>query len=676
MSKSHLIAELLGRPLLSWQGEIIRPRSEKACALLYTLAVRGEAVERSTLAELLWGEGRYHNLRQVLSALRHLPGAEHWLEDGDPLSLHVACDVSNFETAVTEGRYADALTLWRGPLLTGVNVANAPAFTDWLEVERRRLTGLLRHALQGRAAQLAEAGQTGAALELLYRLLELDPLDESAHRTVMRLEFARGHLQAALAQYERCCRVLLEELGVEPMAETRALADLIAQGNLSPLPEARATRMPPQLLRPPVLVGREREWSGLETAWRDSKVIFITGPAGMGKTRLMLDFARSKGRYLLNEGRPTDAALPFSSLARGLRLLCSTFPDFLFEPWVKQALARIAPRTFPDVTPSDQAVGKARLIDAWLWTMKELESRVNALPADDIHYFDSASAEVAASVSVGLVQEDPRSWRHISAFREKEMPSSLLHPIYQSAEVGVNAIIDLRPLSPSAVSDLLDGLELPGADNLAAKLHSYTGGNPTFVIEVLKDLYSRGKLEPEVTHFEVPERITTLIVRRLDALEPSHLRLLRVVAVLRPDSPLELIAKLLDLTAMEVAEGLGKLEEQQFLRGRRFAHDLLYEAVLGHTPSAVLSLLHQRAAETLETENAESAHIAYHYAAAEDFEKAVPHWLAAAQAYIAAGFHDKAATALRQVVTHTTDAESKHKAQHDLARAQAEPSES
>jgi DNA-binding SARP family transcriptional activator len=69
----------------------------------------------------------------------------------------------------------------------------------------------------------AVRGDLEAAIGHGQRLLADDPLRETVHREVMRLYFRNGQRAEAIRQYERCARLLAEELEVEPMPETRAL---------------------------------------------------------------------------------------------------------------------------------------------------------------------------------------------------------------------------------------------------------------------------------------------------------------------------------------------------------------------------------------------------------------------------------------------------------------------
>lgn len=90
-------------------------------------------------------------------------------------------------------------------------------------------------------------------------------------------------------------------------------------------------------------MGCAEVWAQLEEAYQTGRVAFVMGAAGSGKTRLILDFARSKGRYTMQNGRPGDDVLPYQSLARTVRRMFSLVPNTLAPRWVAQELCTLTP---------------------------------------------------------------------------------------------------------------------------------------------------------------------------------------------------------------------------------------------------------------------------------------------------------------------------------------------
>ncbi len=292
--------------------------SSKVQALLCYIAInRGQTHLRSSLAVLFWGdmpdEDAATNLRQAIANLKRL--LEPYVEITRQSILFKTempywLDVEAFETTRDPKWY-------RGELLAGFGVADAPDFDEWLTTERERLHGLAISALRQEAAVRMSEGQDEVAAASLNRLLRLDPLDEEAHRQSMLLLAISGQRSAALAQYEKCRDVLRRELAVEPEAETTRLYErLRAAQKLTHLPSETTP-----------FVGRGDELTELDRRLRDANchLITIVGLGGMGKTRLALRAAhrnaqrRLHGAVLVNLAsvRTLDSFL--SALADGLR---------------------------------------------------------------------------------------------------------------------------------------------------------------------------------------------------------------------------------------------------------------------------------------------------------------------------------------------------------------------
>ncbi len=210
--------------------------TRKVRALAAYLALNaGNAQTRDRLARLLWEDGTdaqaRANLRKGLSRLRQaLPEAARdcLLLDGDRIAFQpdgVEVDVLRFERLVTEGT-ADSLErsldLCRGDLLEGLAQCGE-AFEEWMMAERRRLGEMRRNALQRLLDHQVLAGSVDRGIQLALRLLALDPLQESVHRTLIQLYLYQDRAGAALDQYQRCRELLARELGVEPAPETEAL---------------------------------------------------------------------------------------------------------------------------------------------------------------------------------------------------------------------------------------------------------------------------------------------------------------------------------------------------------------------------------------------------------------------------------------------------------------------
>ncbi|MBX2997892.1 MAG: hypothetical protein KF893_05230 [Caldilineaceae bacterium] len=302
---------LFGSPQVRRHGQVVTGfRSGKAQALLYYLAVTGRPHTRSTLTGLLWGDqpetSARVSLSKCLSNLHELLGDALLIDRqsvsfnrGVPYHLDTeafAAAVSVPVTAASAQTLQAALTLYRGDFLEGFYVRDAPDFEQWLLGQRAQYRESVLQGLHALAVYAEQEDHLSQAIAYTRRLLALEPWREEAHRRLMRLLAASGQRAAALAQYESCRRVLDEELAVEPDAETVALVGAIRADKLTRWPDDKMTRVsshpdtPPLPIPPTPLIGRERELAELGDLIDNPqcKLITITGPGGIGKTRLAL----------------------------------------------------------------------------------------------------------------------------------------------------------------------------------------------------------------------------------------------------------------------------------------------------------------------------------------------------------------------------------------------------
>ena len=217
--------------------------------MLCYLATHSQGVSRDELAELLWSPEKLGSVRQALYELRKQPGSDAWLTDDDgTISVLVDSDQAAFETAIDGRDATTTLDLAERAFLEGIAPGDAPAFKEWLEVERARLDMMLLEVLERHAVELEKGGDFGRALAATERLLDRDPLNESAYQSAMRLSYQLGDADQALAHYHRCRRQLRHELGTEPLADTVALAKAIATGEALPM-ETSFEHLPETLSR-------------------------------------------------------------------------------------------------------------------------------------------------------------------------------------------------------------------------------------------------------------------------------------------------------------------------------------------------------------------------------------------------------------------------------------------
>ena len=244
-------------------GTPVKFSTAKTIAILAYLALESRAGvnhthQRRSLAALLWPEisDRYalQNLRNTLYSLRQTleqtgttpPLLEVTRKTVTFNSAAVTVDALELQTlAASVATHAHeqlhkcpicveklvrAVALYRGEVLAGFSLADAPAFEEWLLLYRELfhqravfVTSQLADIYEARHA-LAEAQPT------VHRLLELDPYREESHRQLMRILAMQQAPHLALTQYEKLRHLLQVEFGSEPSQETQALVQRITAG--------------------------------------------------------------------------------------------------------------------------------------------------------------------------------------------------------------------------------------------------------------------------------------------------------------------------------------------------------------------------------------------------------------------------------------------------------------
>ena len=353
---AQLSLSLLGAFQTTLDGRAVADfATDKARALLAYLAVEGDRPHRRDgLAALLWPDQPQRkarqNLRQALSFLRQTLGDQDnskpiLLVDRETVQLNPECDMWLDAVAFEElvainrshrhrnlgtcrpcvGRLEQAVDLYRGGFLADFLIDDSTLFEEWALLKREWFHRQAVEAL-GRLAHYYERRvDYERAREFAWQQVGLEPWREESRRQLMRLLAFEGQRSAALSQYETCCRVLADEFGVKPTAETTALYEHIRDNGYLRAPEP-LHNLPHE---PTPFVGRESEIADLDELIvnPDCRLLTLVGPGGIGKTRLALRMAQQQvgafadGVYFVSLAALSSAELLPSAIADELGLI-------------------------------------------------------------------------------------------------------------------------------------------------------------------------------------------------------------------------------------------------------------------------------------------------------------------------------------------------------------------
>jgi predicted ATPase/DNA-binding SARP family transcriptional activator len=317
-------------------------------ALLVYLAVEGRRPQRrERLAVLLWpdhapAQARM-NLRRALASLRSAlddrrgAQAQLLLATRGTLALDpgavIELDLLRFEQLLDAckrhcppgtvlcpacvERLEQAVALYQGDFLEQLDLPRSSHYDEWAGLIRSRLQHLAVVAIGALGQHLERDGELERARALALRQLGLDPWDESAHRSLIRIALREGQRGAALAQFKQLRGSLAAELGAEPEPATQALFAQLFQGRqngaaptvgTAPSPEQTATALggavqsnAPLPRFPAQLIGRATEVATLAALFHEgaARLVTLSGPGGVGKTRVAVAAAeRLRAHYV------------------------------------------------------------------------------------------------------------------------------------------------------------------------------------------------------------------------------------------------------------------------------------------------------------------------------------------------------------------------------------------
>lgn len=586
--------QLLGEPALRGPGGVVHGLGRHDALLLAVLALDG-AQPRAALAARLWPDADARHaglsLRQRLHRLQRAAGRP--LATGTQvlrLAEGLATDLQGYDAALA----ADPAH-GRAELLAALADGPEGELADWLQQARARWREQRAAALARLAEDHAAAGRLAAALAYAERLVQEQPLAEHAHRRLVRLHHLRGDSAAALAAYDRCVQCLRQELGVAPAPETEALAGAVQR---SAVPEAApAAPLPVVLLRPPRLVGRDAEWQALADALaQGERLVLVSAEAGMGKSRLVGDFAAHQHAGLV-AARPGDAPLPGAVLARLLRALAEAgaLAGLAAEP--RSELARLVPEWGAPPPGPERAVAQQHALG--LAAHAAAQAGVRLLVVDDLHAADAESVLALLGLAA-----DPAAPMLCLATRPEGLAALADPPAHRH--------LRLAPLGAEAVAALLHSLALPGLEPAAwvGPLLRHTGGNPLFLLQTLGARWRGDGLAAVPEGLPQPAGVGELIAQRLAALPAAALRLAQVAALAGPVFSVALAAQVLGCSVAELARPWQALLAAQVLHDDAFAHDLVQEATLRSVPAPVARALRAQIAQAAAALGADAAAVA------------------------------------------------------------------
>jgi len=704
----RLEIRVLGPVEVAWDGSLIDIGGVKARALVARLLVdRNIVVSADALADSLWGEQDGSNagqiaLRSTVSRLRKRIRAAGGPEDvivtrspGYVLAIGPeVTDAHRFEQLVTAGRqalrdrrpadaarlFAEAESLWRGQAYW--EVCDEP----FARAEARRLDELRLSAVETRIdAELTLGGHAALAGEL-ESLTSAHPLRERLWSQRMLALYRAGRQAEALRVFQELRRILVAELGIEPGHDVTWMEQAILtqdpaldfpvppEGGAAPrrAPGTAASGTRPHGIRALTLpedtpfVGRARElaqlrgwWESVQTSeWR---ALLVNGDAGVGKTRLVAEFAgelEAEGVVVLWGRCDEDPVMPFEPFAEVLgRYYETQSADRIsaMPQWQLAELSGLVPRLREFARFSeeegDPEVERYRFFVAVTETIKALVTSGKVLLViDDAHWFDQPTLLLLRHVVRGVAGP---GFGFLGTYADAEVrPEDPLWPVLADGRARNRVeTVHLEGLDAHGVEELTKTWTKAPVE-MVPKLCELTDGNPLFLEELLRQFHEQTEMfdasgEPPVSAELTPtEAIRELVARRVSRLPEDVIYLLQAAAVAGREFEAAIAAEAAGLTAGQMLDAFDRAERSRLLRRTdarneryAFTHALVRDAIYDELLRGRRVRYHHRIATAIERAHTGDLddfvnELAFHYsmgAPVEDVDKALHYCVAAGE---------------------------------------------
>lgn len=421
----------------------------------------------------------------------------------------------------------------------------------------------------------------------------------------------------------------------------RCLEELEQRGSLTPFKIGQHD-VPAAFRLSAEFYGRERELrllqEALERAGRGPvEIVFVAGPAGIGKTRLVRQFSqqvkKKQGFFISGKFQSLHNEAPYGPIIEAggqlLQWLMSRSQEEV-TAWQKLILARLGANVSlvaalmpyverlvgeqPKVEAGSSLEARERLFYAFSQLL-QLFAKKDAplvLFLDDMHWADPGSLKILETV---LLEHEVRHLLLIGTYREEEVPPGhILGETIQLLERETNRCrtIRLSPLDPCAVEEFIaSSLFCSGeeAKPLAGFVYQKTGGNPLFVRELLQAMYKKELILPrtggwqwglrQIEQTEIVGDIVSFLVNKIRLLPDESKNFLRFAACIGNTFDIQLLAEVTGQPATVIDERLSDCIREGLIQkvdGQvySFVHDRVHQAAYLLTPGEEKRAIHYR----------------------------------------------------------------------------------
>jgi DNA-binding SARP family transcriptional activator len=595
--------------------------------LVYLLLHRGNPQNRHQLSSLFWPESSdaqaQTNLRNLLYVLRkEFSAVDDFLTTDSQCiawsqNSALSLDVEKFELLTLQARdlenshdsgrlesiLENSIGTYKGDLVPS-------CYADWIVPHRSRLLQLYLRSFERLISVKEMQSKYQEAIDVAHRLLDVDPLNEENYRNLIRINSLIGNRAAAVRIYYDCVETMQRELNVEPSIITRQLYEQLIKMAWRPAPQSS------EVLDFPVnfpLVGRQREWKQLLSAWQRAEVgntsfAIVIGENGLGKTHLGEEFIR------------------WAYQAGILTASTRCFPGdnhFAFAP----IIAWLRSRPLPSLNDI-QLAEIARLLPELRFGRPDLPKPVPLLEHwQRQHFFDAVVDALLANRRPSLIFIDDLQWLDRDTLQffyyllrfntrlplliigsippedidKSEVLTQIMNTIRASGQL---TEISLGELSEEQTALLVKNLaEVKLSQSQISRVFQETRGNPLFLVEMIRAGWFTNLSLAQGNEISfpslLPRAIQSMIEKRLANLSVPAKELIDIASVIGHSFTFSLLSAVSGMSENLALDALDELWQRRILRETGpetydFSQDKLREAVYANLSLPRLRILQRR----------------------------------------------------------------------------------
>jgi predicted ATPase/DNA-binding SARP family transcriptional activator len=305
-----LEVRLLGMFEVKYKKKSISIPSRPSQSLFaHLLLSAGTPHRREKLAGMLWSDSLEetardnlrHSLWRIRKALPSTPKAEYLLTDDLSIAFNAsseywldAAELEKLSENTSAAELISVLSEYQGELLPGF-------YDEWVVLEREHLSSIFEHHMARLLSLLKAESRWLDVLDWAERWIKLGQKPEPAFQALMSAHAAKGDMSKVAATYERCVKSL-REFGIEPSNQTKELYENLKSGKDTPKPIPIPTKLVAKEISSNIpvtltsFIGRGKELKEIARLLSSSRLVTLTGPGGVGKTRLAIQTANDANK--------------------------------------------------------------------------------------------------------------------------------------------------------------------------------------------------------------------------------------------------------------------------------------------------------------------------------------------------------------------------------------------